>query len=226
MTSFEKSWAQREVKSMTERIRDTVKPQGALKPRIQTAVNKLQGQTSKMDVMLTKLHERDHQLFDRIVTATQSHDTSTSRVLSSELAEVRKVSRVLGSARNSLEQVQLRLTTIHDLGDAMIAIGPAMSTMKELKPTMSKFMPEADSELNSMTETLNGLMVDSLPGDSFEMESGNAMNEETNAILQEAEAVASQQTDEKFPSIPTTTPTGLPSQTQSNTQSNPMDFLE
>ena len=225
MTSFEKSWAQREVKSMTERIRDTVKPQGALKPRIQTAVNKLQGQTSKMDVMLTKLHERDQQLFDRIVTATQSHDTSTSRVLSSELAEVRKVSRVLGSARNSLEQVQLRLTTIHDLGDAMIAIGPAMSTMKELKPTMSKFMPEADSELNSMTETLNGLMVDSLPGDSFEMQD-SALNEETNAILQEASAVAEQQTDEKFPSIPTTTPTGLPSQTQSNTQSNPMDFLE
>jgi len=224
MTSFEKSWAQREVKSMTERIRDTVKPQGALKPRIQTAVNKLQGQTSKMDVMLTKLHERDQQLFDRIVTATQNHDTSTSRVLSSELAEVRKVLRVLGSARNSLEQVQLRLTTIHDLGDAMIAIGPAMSTMKELKPTMSKFMPEADTELNSMTETLNGLMVDSLPGDSFEMQSDNAMNEETNAILQEAEAVASQQTDEKFPSIPTipTVPTGPTSQTQSN----PMDFLE
>jgi len=225
MTSFEKTWAQREVKSMTEKLRDTVKPQGALKPRIQTAVNKLQVQTSKMDVMLTKLHQRDQQLFDRIVTATQSHDTPTSSVLSSELAEVRKVSRVLGNARNSLEQVQLRLTTIHDLGDAMIAIGPAMSTMKELKPTMSKFMPEADSELNTMTETLNGLMVDSLSGDSFEMQD-SAMTEETNSILQEAEAVASQQTDEKFPSIPTMTPTGLPSQTQSNTQSNPMDFLE
>ena len=225
MTSFQKSWAQKEVKSMTERIRDTVKPQGALKPRIQTAVNKLQVQTSKMDIMLTKLRERDQQLFDRIVTATQSHDTQTSRVLSSELAEVRKVQRVLGGARNSLEQVQLRLTTIHDLGDAMIAIGPAMSTMKELKPTMSKFMPEADSELNTMTETLNGLMVDSLSGDSFEMQD-SAMTEETNSILQEAEAVASQQTDEKFPSIPTMTPTGLPSQTQSNTQSNPMDFLE
>ena len=225
MTSFEKTWAQREVKSMTEKIRDTVKPQGALKPRIQTAVNKLQVQTSKMDVMLTKLHQRDQQLFDRIVTATQSHDTPTSRVLSSELAEVRKVSRVLGNARNSLEQVQLRLTTIHDLGDAMIAIGPAMSTMKELKPTMSKFMPEADSELNSMTETLNGVMLDSFSGDSFEMQD-SALNEETNAILQEASAVAEQQTDEKFPSIPTTTPTGLPTQTQSNTQSNPMDFLE
>jgi len=225
MTSFEKSWAHREVKSMTEKIRDTVKPQGALKPRIQTAVNKLQAQTSKMDVMLTNLHQRDQQLFDRIVTAMQSHDTQASRVLSSELAEVRKVSRVLGNTRNSIEQVQLRLTTIHDLGDAMIAIGPAMSTMKGLKPTMSKFMPEADSELNSMTETLNGLMTDSLSGDSFEVQD-SAMNEETNAILQEAEAVAEQQTDEQFPSIPTTTPSTTPTGLPSQTQSNPMDFLE
>jgi len=225
MTSFEKSWAHREVKSMTEKIRDTVKPQGALKPRIQTAVNKLQAQTSKMDGMLTNLHQRDQQLFDRIVTAMQSHDTQASKVLSSELAEVRKVSRVLSNTRNSIEQVQLRLTTIHDLGDAMVAIGPAMSTMKSLKPTMSKFMPEADSELNSMTETLNGLMVDSLSGDSFEMQD-SAMNEETNAILQEAEAVAEQQTGENFPSIPTTTPTITPTGLPSQTQSNPMDFLE
>ena len=225
MTSFEKSWAHREVKSMTEKIRDTVKPQGALKPRIQTAVNKLQAQTSKMDVMLTNLHQRDQQLFDRIVTAMQSHDTQASRVLSSELAEVRKVSRVLGNTRNSIEQVQLRLTTIHDLGDAMVAIGPAMATMKSLKPTMSKFMPEADSELNSMTETLNGLMTDSLSGDSFEVQD-SAMNEETNAILQEAEAVAEQQTDEQFPSIPTTTPSTTPTELPSKTPSNAMDFLE
>ena len=225
MTSFEKSWAHREVKSMTEKIRDTVKPQGALKPRIQTAVNKLQAQTSKMDVMLTNLHQRDQQIFDRIVTAMQNHDTQASRVLSSELAEVRKVSRVLGNTRNSIEQVQLRLTTIHDLGDAMVAIGPAMSTMKSLKPTMSKFMPEADSELNSMTETLNGLMTDSLSGDSFEVQD-SAMNEETNAILQEAEAVAEQQTDEQFPSIPTTTPSTTPTELPSKTPSNAMDFLE
>jgi len=225
MTSFEKSWAHREVKSMTEKIRDTVKPQGALKPRIQTAVNKLQVQTSKMDAMLTNLHQRDQQLFDRIVTAMQSHDTQASRVLSSELAEVRKVSRVLGNTRNSIEQVQLRLTTIHDLGDAMVAIGPAMATMKSLKPTMSKFMPEADSELNSMTETLNGLMTDSLSGDSFEVQD-SVMNEETNAILQEAEAVAEQQTDEQFPSIPTTTPSTTPTELPSKTPSNAMDFLE
>ena len=201
MPKFEKTWSRQETSSIAGKIRDACKPQGALKPRIQNAVNKLQVQTSKMDSMLTKLRERDAQIFQRIVTAMQQHDTTTSRVLSNELTEIRKVTRTLGNARMSLEQVQLRLTTIHDLGDAMIAIGPAMSTMKGLKSSLGRFMPEADSELNAMTQTLNGLMMDSLVGDSFNMES-DVSSEETEKILQEASAVAEQQIGDKFPSVP------------------------
>ena len=202
MGNFDKTWASRETKGVTDRIRDAVKPQGALKPRIQTAVNKLQVQVSKMDVMLTKLRERDQQLFNRIVAAMQQHDATQSRVLSNELAEIRKVTKMLGNARMSLEQVQLRLTTIHDLGDAMVAIGPAVATMKGMKSSLGRFMPEADSELSSMTQTLNGLMVDSLSGDSFNVEP-DVSNEETEKILQEASAVAEQQVGDRFPSVPT-----------------------
>jgi len=214
MTNFHKTWSRQETQGFTGKVRDAVKPQGALKPRIQNAVNKLQVQVSKMDSMLTKLRERDAQLFQRIVTAMQQHDTSASKVLSNELAEIRKVTRMLGNARMSLEQVQLRLTTIHDLGDAMVAIGPAMSTMKGLKSSLGKFMPEADSELNGMTQTLNGLMVDSLAGDSFTMET-EASSEETERILQEASAVAEQQIGDKFPSVPNQS--GLSSPTSSST---------
>ena len=48
MTSFDKTWARQETQSVTGKLREAVKPQGALKPRIQTAVNKLQVQISKM----------------------------------------------------------------------------------------------------------------------------------------------------------------------------------
>ena len=201
MPTFSKTWAQQETAGMAAKFRDTVKPQGALKPRIQNAVNKLQVQTTKMDAMLTKLDQRDQQLFTRVVTAVQQHDTSASKGLSNELAEIRKVKKMLGGARMSLEQVQLRLSTIHDLGDAMVAIGPAMNTMRGLQSSLGKFMPEADSELNSMTQTLNGLMTDSLSGDAFNMES-DVSNEETDKILQEASAVAEQQIGDKFPSVP------------------------
>ena len=218
MTSFDKTWARQESQSVGDKLREAVKPQGALKPRIQTAVNKLQVQISKMDSMLTRLQERDQQIFQRVVTAMQQHDTNTSKVLSNELAEIRKVTRMLGNARMSLEQVQLRLTTIHDLGDAMIAIGPAMSTMKGLKSSLGRFMPEADSELNSMTQTLNGLMVDSFSGDAFNMES-DATNEETEKILQEASAVAEQKIGDKFPSVPSLEGLPSPSTTSTTTSS-------
>ncbi len=202
MPNFNKTWSKQETGSMSDKLHDAIKPQGALKPRIQTAVNKLQVQVSKMDSMLNKLHERDAHLFKRVVTAMQQHDIGTSRVLSNELAEIRKVTKMLSNARVSLEQVQLRLTTIHDLGDAMVAIGPAMSTMKGLKSSLGRFMPEADSELNAMTQTLNGLMVDSLAGDSFGNMDSDLSNEETEKIIQEAAAVAEQQIGEKFPSAP------------------------
>ena len=219
MPTFSKTWAQQETAGMAAKFRDTVKPQGALKPRIQNAVNKLQVQTTKMDAMLTKLDQRDQQLFTRVVTAVQQHDTSASKVLSNELAEIRKVKKMLGGARMSLEQVQLRLSTIHDLGDAMVAIGPAMNTMRGLQSSLGKFMPEADSELNSMTQTLNGLMTDSLSGDAFNMES-DVSNEETDKILQEASAVAEQQIGDKFPSVPSIDE--LPSQPSTTTTPNSM----
>ena len=219
MPTFSKTWAQQETAGMAAKFRDTVKPQGALKPRIQNAVNKLEVQTTKMDAMLTKLDQRDQQLFTRVVTAVQQHDTSASKVLSNELAEIRKVKKMLGGARMSLEQVQLRLSTIHDLGDAMVAIGPAMNTMRGLQSSLGKFMPEADSELNAMTQTLNGLMTDSLSGDAFNMES-DVSNEETDKILQEASAVAEQQIGDKFPSVPSIDE--LPSQPSTTTTPNSM----
>ena len=79
-------------------------------------------------------------------------------------------------------------------------------------------MPEADTELNSMTQTLNGLMVDSLSGDSFNMES-DVTSEETEKILQEASAVAEQQIGDKFPSVPSLDGLASPSATSSSTSS-------
>ncbi len=202
MTNFEKTWNQQDKPGVSDKIHNTFKPDAPLKPRVHDGVNKLQIQISKLDTMLSKIRDRDARLFQRIVLALKNHDTHQSKILSNELAELRKVAKMMGNARMALEQVQLRLTTIHDLGDAMVSIAPAMQTMKGLKSSLGRFMPEADSELNSMTQTLNGMVMDSLAGDSFGMDA-SVSNEETDNILQEASSVAGQQVGDMFPSVPT-----------------------
>jgi len=201
MSNFQNKWSKPVSPGLTERINEAVKPQGALKPRVEMAVKRLQGQISKLDNMLTKLKQRDEKIFNRIVIATQQHDTHRSKVLSNELAEVRKVSRVLGNARMALEQIELRLTTFHDLGDTVVTIMPTIGLMRSLKSSLIKFMPEADQEVNRMTEMLGGLMTDTFSGDSsFGIEPSTSA--ESDKILQEAAAVAETAVGEKFPSMP------------------------
>ena len=202
MTSFTNKWSKPQTPGISERINEAIKPKGALKPRVQTAINRLQAQISKLDGMLTKLKQRDEQIFQRIVVATQQHDTSTSKVLSNELAEIRKVSRVLGNARMAIEQIELRLSTFNTLGDTVVTIMPTIGLMKSLKSSLVKFIADADRELTRMTETLSGLMTDTFQSSDATFGMDESTNSESEKILQEAAAVAQASVNEKFPSTP------------------------
>ena len=201
MTGFQNKWSKPPTPGLTERINDALKPKGSLKPRVEMAIKRLQAQISKLDNMLSKLKERDEKIFQRVVIATQQHDTQTSKVLSNELAEIRKVSKILGNARMALEQIELRLTTAHDLGDTVVTIMPTIGLMKNLKSSLSKFMPGAEQEINNMAEMLGGLMTETFSGDAtFGID--ESTNAESDKILQEAAAVAESTVDNKFPNAP------------------------
>ena len=202
MANLHNKWSKQPQPSISEKISDTVKPKGPLKPRVENAIKKLQLQIKKLDSMLTNLQERDSKLFQRIVEATQKHDAQTSKVLGNELAEVRKVTKILSGARIALEQIELRLTTSRDLGDTVVAIMPTMGLMKNLKSSLGKIMPGAEQEIGQMAEMLGGFMTESFSGDAaFGID--ETTNSESEKILKEAAAVAESSTGQLFPSVPT-----------------------
>ena len=205
MGSLSNRWSKPQKSGISERLNSVLRPKGALKPRVETGIKKLQVQISKLDNMLSSLNARDEKIFHRIVTATQQHDTHTANTLSKELAEVRKVRRVLGNARMAIEQIELRLTTFHDLGDTVVTVMPTIGLMKNMKSSLAKFMPGADQELNNMAEMLGGLMTETFHSSDASFGVDAVMDTESEKILQEASAVAEQQAGDKFPSMPTQT---------------------
>lgn len=202
MTGFEKNWSNQGRSDASEKLKESLRPQGPLKPRIETAVNKLHLQTSKLETMISKMNEKDASLFRRVVEATQKHDTDTARVLSNELAQVRKISKTLSQVKMALEQVQLRLNTVHDLGDAMVALGPAMTSIKGLKSGLAQFLPGADGEISSLQNTLSGVLMESLQGSNLNFEMNSGSGADIDQIMMEASAVAEQKVSDKFPSTP------------------------
>ena len=203
MGSFQDKWSAPQKQSFVDKLGDTFKPKGSLKPRVEMAVKRLQAQIGKLDGMTQKLKERDQKIFQKIVAAQQQHDTYSSKVLSNELVEVRKVNKIMTNAKMGLERIELRLTTFHDLGDTVTTLMPTIGLMNGLKSSLVKFMPGADQEIGRMTEMLGGLMTETFSsGSSFGVE--ESTNAESDSILAEASAVAESQSGEQFPSVPST----------------------
>ena len=75
MASFQDKWAAPQKQSFMDKLGDTLKPKGSLKPRVEMAVKRLQAQIGKLDGMCQKLQERDQKIFQKIVAAQQAHDT-------------------------------------------------------------------------------------------------------------------------------------------------------
>ena len=203
MASFQDKWAAPQKQSFMDKLGDTFKPKGSLKPRVEQAVKRLQAQIGKLDAMTQKLQERDQKIFQKIVAAQQAHDTYSSKVLSNELVEVRKVNKILSNAKMGLERIELRLTTFHDLGDTVVTLMPTIGLMNGLKSSLVKFMPGADQEIGRMTEMLGGLMTETFSSsESSSFGVSEATNAESDSILAEAAAVAESQSGEQFPSVP------------------------
>ena len=55
MTGLNDKWSKQPKTGIADKINDTIKPKGPLKPRVQDGIKKLQSQIKKLDSMLSSL---------------------------------------------------------------------------------------------------------------------------------------------------------------------------
>jgi division protein CdvB (Snf7/Vps24/ESCRT-III family) len=206
MSTFAGKWEKQNSQSFGTRVRDSVRSPGPLKPRLDLAIRQIQVQVAKLDSTSTKLRERDNSIFGKVVASLQKHDTQHASVFANELAEIRKMNKMVTQAKLALEQIVLRLNTITELGDIVVTLTPAMAVIRNVKQGLVGVLPEAESEIGEISGLLSSILVDAgtVGGYSLNFE---AANEDAERILAEASAVAETRMKEKFPEIPTTLPT-------------------
>ncbi|MGD0395330.1 MAG: Snf7 family protein [Nitrososphaerales archaeon] len=205
MSAFAGKWEKQNNQSFGGKVKDSVRNPGPLKPRLDLAVRQIQVQVAKLDSTSTKLRERDNSIFGKVVASLQKHDTQHASVYANELAEIRKMNKMVTQAKLALEQIVLRLNTITELGDIVVTLTPAMAVIRNVKQGLVGVLPEAESEIGEISGLLSSILVDAgtVGGYSLNFE---AANEDAERILSEASAVAEQRMKEKFPEIPSTLP--------------------
>ena len=206
--SFNKRWVKPTTnegvanKLLENKFMDNIKSPVPLKPKIEDAQKKLQLQISKLDGISNKMHEKDHLIFKRIVYAMQNHDSQYAKVLSNELSQIRKMNKMVSSAKLAMEQIQLRLNTITELGDVVVTLTPAMSVIKGIQGGLSSMMPEADQSFGQISDLLSNIMNDSSQIPNTEISGTGMISEDSMKILEEASMVVEQSMKDKFPDLP------------------------
>ena len=199
---FDSRWVKPQGESVGHKLLEGIKPQAPLKPRIEEAQKKLHMQIARLDAITSRMQEKDKLIFKRVVLAMQSHDSSHAKVLSGELSQIRKMNKMVTSAKLALEQIQLRLNTMTELGDVVVTLSPAMSVIKGLQSGLSGMMPEADQSFGQISELLGNIMTDSGQIPNSEIANFNTINEDTSQIMEEASAVVEMNMKNKFPDLP------------------------
>ena len=206
---FARKWeSRRDEQPFTARVKEAVKQPGPLKPRLDFAVRRIELQVQKLDQATDRFSQRDKALFAKIVDAYTRHDTARANVFANELAEIRKMERLIINARLALEQIVLRLRTVSELGDVVSTLGPAVGVLRTVRAGLVSVFPEAENELGEIGNLLSGIMIEAGQGSGMTL-NFDAVNEDAQKILSEAATVAEQRVKEKFPELPPGIP-GIP----------------
>jgi division protein CdvB (Snf7/Vps24/ESCRT-III family) len=201
VNNFIENWnKEKKDTSILSKFKESNKPKQGLKHQINTVIQRIEGQKNKLNNASKRFEQRDSTLFNRVTKALTERDTMRANVLASELAEIRKVEKMLMHAGLALESVSIRLKTVSELGEVITVLAPAAGVLNSIRGGMSGIFPEAGREI----ENIGNLLTDIVSTTNQDMERPidiKSASLEATKILKEAELAASKRLQEQLPEV-------------------------
>ena len=208
--SLTSNWSKNGNEGLSQKVFGKVKPNAPIKNKIDDAQKKLELQIDKLGSINEKLQKKHDHIFQKIVQAQKANNQPYAKAYATELQEIRKMNNMVSNAKLSMEQIQIRLNTVSELGDVIVTLSPCMSVIKGLGVSLGGIMPQA----NSSMEDLSKILGDVLSGSTVAKQDTSLLTRDgsadTVAILEEAQAVIEGKTKENIPDIPSEIPSNLP----------------
>ena len=184
--------------SLVSKIKNVGQPTVSLKDQIIAVTQRLEIQTKSLDTAVLRFKNRDKEIFQRIVKAMSQHEEARANILATELAEIRKVEKMLSHASLALQSVSMRLSTVSELGDVVAVLSPAKNLLNNVRTEMCGIFPEASQELGYIGNLLSEICVTT--NQSNDIPVNNIMaSADALSILEEAEAAAEIKLKDRLP---------------------------
>ena len=206
MVSFSDKWnALKNNEKLSQAFMGKVRPDAPLKNRLDAAQKKLQTQVKRLAEIDTKLQQKNDVIFKKIVDSKKSNNESYAKVYANELAEIRKHQRMIKKTKLSMEQIQIRLNTVSELGDVVVTLSPCLSIIKGLSTSLDGMMPTVSESMQDLSNMLGDIVSGSSITHDGSLTSIETTNSDAMSILEEAQSIVEGNTREIMPDPPSST---------------------
>ncbi len=213
LDKWAKSWnGKPKRETIGEKVKNFVNPPAPMRQQVVHAIYRLTTQINKLEYSLQKLHAYDRQLFEKTVNALIEGDKAKASMYANEVAEIRKMAKVIMTVRHALEKVKIRLETYLIMGDVQAGLAPAVVALKQVAGYLKGMMPDVFAELMEIDEALQHTMMQTAMTVPMGI-GGEYVSEEASKILRDAALIAEQRLKQQFPEIPAIEGIGAPSAT-------------
>ena len=206
MVSFSDKWnAIKNNEKLSNAFMGKVRPDAPLKNRLDDAQKKLQLQINRLAEVDTKLKQKNDIIFEKIVDAKKTNNENYAKVYANELAEIRKHQKMVNNAKLSMEQIQIRLNTVSELGDVVVTLSPCMSLIKGLSTSLGGMMPSVSDSMQDLSSMLGDIVTGSSITHDGSLGQVDSTNADAMSILEEAQSIVEGNTRQIMPEPPSTT---------------------
>ena len=177
------------------------KPGGPLKPRLDAVEKKIKVQIDRLEELRILNRRKDMAIFTKLTDSLNDNNTQHLTLLSSELTRSRQLARVLLLSCVSLEKLIVKISSASDFGNLVMVLSPAMAVIKNLRSSITSYVPEMEEELGIISELLSGILVDAGQVGGFTINFEKA-NEQAVQYLGEVSEVVDQKMEQEFSKVP------------------------
>jgi division protein CdvB (Snf7/Vps24/ESCRT-III family) len=186
--------------TLVSKVKNVVKPQENLKGQITLVIQRIDVQTRTLDNAIARFQSRDADIFSRVVKAFSERDEARANIFATELAEIRKIEKMLINASLAMQSVSMRLNTVQDMGDIVAVLSPAKTVINSVRSGMCDIMPEASNELGNIGNLLSDIVGATCQTADIPLNT-TRIDPEAEAILKEAEYATETKLKQQLPEI-------------------------
>lgn len=161
-------------------------------------------QHNKLEQASFRLKERDRILFQTCIHALNNKNKERAAICANELAEVRKLIKLLYHVELAIERVILRLETIKELSDIVVDLKPALKLLQSISQQLFEVLPDVSSELSKVNEAISETLYSTKITADESIIPVNRKTPEGEEIIKEVSGFLERKLAEELPEPPAT----------------------